>query len=141
MSLSIVPLSVVSLVSLLSWSAVSLGQPVDDALEGMRFDGVLRQADASSGGDKDQLVFEQGLFLSRACEAYGFGRAAYEVYEVEESGGQVYFAATVTSPTHGQMEWRGVVGNNRVEAEVVWTKERWYWDTRREYRFTGVATP
>lgn len=135
---SAVPLSVILLAALLSWSAMTRGQSADNALEGMRFEGVLRQVDASSGGDQDQLVFERGLFLSRACEDYGF---EWATYEVREEADRVSFVATATSPTHGQMKWHGVIGGNRLEAEVIWTKERWYWDIRREYRFTGVAVP
>lgn len=138
MKKSVVPVAVIWLLALLSWSGDTLGQAGDGVLEGIRFEGVLREAGASGGGDRDQLVFEKGLFLSRACEAYGFEWAAYKATSV---GGQVYFVVTSTSPTHGQMEWRGVVGGNRVEAEVVWTRERWYWNVRREYRFTGVVVP
>lgn len=123
--------------SLLSWMP-GPGLAADGLLDGLVFDGVLREAEMSSGGDDDQLVFERGLFLSRACLDYGFGQTRYEAVEKD---GVIRFAAIATSDTHGQMEWHGEVRGRQVEAEVVWTKERWYWDIHREYRFSGVMAP
>lgn len=122
----------------IAWSTQVSAEPLRGILDGATYEGMLREVDASDGGDDDRLVFEGGHFTSRACEDYGFDRAEYSA---DRSGGQVRFTATATSPTHGKMEWDGVVSGDRIEAHVVWTKERWYWDTRREYRFEGTLAP
>lgn len=109
--------------------------PAMDPLDGAVFDGVLREVDKTSGGDADRLVFEGGFFISRACEDYGFVRTEYVV---DHESGLVNFHAIAVSPSHGQMEWRGAVREDQLQAQVVWTKERWYWDIRREYVFEGI---
>lgn len=110
-------------------------EPAMDPLDGAVFEGVLREVDRSSGGDDDRLVFEGGFFTSRACEDYGFFRTEYALEHGPEG---VRFHATAISPSHGRMEWRGVVQGDLLKAHVVWTKERWYWDIRREYAFEGL---
>ncbi|MDX1757800.1 MAG: hypothetical protein R3175_17215 [Marinobacter sp.] len=125
---------VVALLLTLGGHGVASAQEVAGTLEGAIFEGVLREAGATSGGDVDRLIFRDGRFISEACKEYGFEPAAYSVSQ--ELGG-VTFQATSVSPSHGTMVWRGSRNGDRMEAEVVWTKERWYWDIRREYRFEG----
>ncbi|EON90955.1 hypothetical protein MARLIPOL_16289 [Marinobacter lipolyticus SM19] len=131
--LSLSSLWLVALLTLLSLYAYA--EPAMDPLDGAVFEGVLREVDKSSGGDDDRLVFEGGFFTSRACEDYGFFRTEYTV---DHESGVVRFHATATSPSHGRMEWRGAVQDDQLKARVVWTKERWYWDIRREYAFEGL---
>jgi len=82
----------------------------------------------------DELIFANGQFHSTSCDPYGFGTGTYKT---ELSGGNVTFEAITQSPTHGQISWRGVVTGDTLDATMIWTKERWYWDTRNEYWFKG----
>lgn len=121
------------------WSPLVRGEvPASGILDGASYEGVLREVDATDGGDEDRLVFEGGHFTSRACEDYGFGRTEYAA---DKAAGQIRFTATATSPTRGMMEWEGAVRGDRIDVRVIWTKKRWLWDTRREYRFEGELVP
>jgi len=82
----------------------------------------------------DELIFANGQLISTSCDPYGFGPGTYKT---EISGGNVTFEAITQSPTHGQISWRGVVIGDTMDATMIWTKERWYWDTRKEYWFKG----
>ncbi|MDC0663938.1 hypothetical protein N6L25_15375 [Marinobacter sp. SS21] len=116
---------------------VAHAQGAREVLEGAIFEGVLREVGAISGGDADRLIFRGGLFISEACKDYGFEEAAYTASRQDD---RILFEATSVSPSHGRMVWHGVRQGDRLEAEVVWTKERWYWDIRREYQFLGQLT-
>ncbi|MBZ2169916.1 MULTISPECIES: hypothetical protein [Marinobacter] len=115
------------------WGSSSAGQ--EALLDGASFAGVLWELTASYEGDADWLVFSDGRLVSQACQDYGFEGAEYRAFRED---GLVHFEATAVSPKHGTMVWKGIRNGNRIEASVVWTKERWYWwDLRREYLFTG----
>ncbi|QSP94206.1 hypothetical protein LPB19_13550 [Marinobacter salinisoli] len=114
------------------WLSVASAQ--EGLLDGASFAGVLREVQKTSGGDADRLLFRNGRLFSEACRQYGFEEASYRAFR---DNGLVHFEATSISPAHGTMTWKGIRDGNRIEASVVWTKERWYWDTRREYLFTG----
>ncbi|WP_324732744.1 hypothetical protein [Pseudomonas paeninsulae] len=83
----------------------------------------------------EALIFADGLFTSGSCEPYNFGSSEYST-KVE--GSRIYFEVVTISPSHGQIAWQGVVDGDVAQATFVWTKERWYWDTRREYWFKGT---
>jgi hypothetical protein len=70
-----------------------------------------------------------------SCEPYHFGSAEYSTTEVDDA---IHFTAVTESPTHGKISWQGVVKGRAAEVSFVWTKERWYWNTRREYWFRGT---
>jgi hypothetical protein len=79
------------------------------------------------GGDvngEDEVVFENGQFLSTSCSKYGFGTATYIA---SRDGDNISFTATTRSPKHGQIEWQGKIVGKEIEASYIWTKERWYW--------------
>lgn len=86
-------------------------------------------------GEREALIFADGLFTSASCAPYHFGSS---VYSTRVEGKRIYFEALTTSPSHGQIAWQGVVEGDEAHATFVWTKERWYWDTRREYWFKGA---
>ena len=83
---------------------------------------------------KDTFVFRDGRFLSEACSPYGFGDAPYQA---TVDGPTVRFHTETHSPTHGKMVWDGIVKDNAIEATSIWTRERWYWNIKREYWFRG----
>lgn len=85
--------------------------------------------------EDEEFVFQDGRFTSVSCYPYNFSSGEYSVQRV---GDTIHFEAVTTSPTHGQIAWKGIVKGDTAEATFVWTKERWYWNTRREYWFKGV---
>lgn len=84
--------------------------------------------------NKDTLVFRNGRFLSEGCKPYGFGDAPYQA---TDNGTTVRFHAETHSPTHGTMVWDGTVKGDTIEATSIWTRERWYWNIRKEYWYNG----
>ena len=82
----------------------------------------------------DEFVFAGGLFRSASCDDYGFGKGEYDA---SVKDGVIYFQAVTTSPSHGRIQWQGKVDGDQLEATFIWTKERWYWDIRKEYWFKG----
>ena len=84
--------------------------------------------------EKEEIVFEKGMFTSVSCEPYNFSSAPYSAKSVD---GKILFNAVTESPTHGKISWNGVIENEEANVTFVWTKERWYWDIRREYLFKG----
>ena len=84
--------------------------------------------------EDEEIIFQDGLFTSASCEPYNFGSSPYNTKVVDD---KIYFDTVTESPTHGKISWQGVIDGEQVEVTFVWTKERWYWDTRREYWFKG----
>ncbi len=82
----------------------------------------------------DEFIFKEGMFRSTSCDEYGFSAGQYETTETD---GIIYFKAATESPSHGQMFWEGKIDGDSLEGTFVWTKERWYWDIRKEYWFKG----
>lgn len=109
---------------------------VSHLLDGKTFVGRNGEKGRSLATDEqEKLIFADGLFTSASCEPYNFGSGEYST-RVE--GERIYFEAITTSPSHGQIAWQGVVEGDTAQATFVWTKQRWYWDTRREYWFKGT---
>ena len=84
--------------------------------------------------EDEEIIFKDGMFNSVSCEPYNFGSGSYTASVV---GDKIHFAAVTESPSHGKISWQGVIDNDQAEVSFVWTKERWYWDIRREYWFHG----
>lgn len=82
----------------------------------------------------DEFIFSNGMFRSTSCDAYGFESGPYQTEVVD---GVIYFKATTKSPSHGQMVWEGKVDGESIDGTFLWTKERWYWDIRKEYWLKG----
>lgn len=105
-------------------------------LDGMTFIGLNGEAGKALDPDEhEEITFSNGQFTSVSCEPYHFASAEYAATVVDDV---IHFAAVTESPTHGTISWRGVVEGNTAEVTFVWTKQRWYWDTRREYWFRGT---
>lgn len=91
--------------------------------------------DDGTAREWDLLSFRDGKFISENCKPYGFTEAPYWL---RFTGNDVHFLAETVSPDSGTMLWKGVVHGNKVEGNVRWTRERWYWTLRRSWDFKGT---
>ena len=80
----------------------------------------------------DEFIFKKGMFRSTSCDKYEFSEGRYETTQTD---GVIFFRAVTSSPSHGKMFWEGKVDGDSLDGTFVWTKERWYWDIRKEYWF------
>lgn len=92
-------------------------------LDGMVFIGHVGPKGEDANGE-DEVVFQNGQFLSTSCTKYGFETAPYTA---TRDGNDIAFTATTSSSRHGQIEWKGKISGEEIEASYIWTKERWYW--------------
>ena len=98
------------------------------ALDGKVFVGEIGKK-GQKAGDKDDLVFKDGKFLSTACAKYGFTEAPYTAMG---GGKKTTFETETKSPKEGTMKWKGTVQGEMVRATVIWSKpgnspqELWY---------------
>ncbi|WP_298718490.1 hypothetical protein [uncultured Oceanisphaera sp.] len=107
-----------------------------ELLDGMTFVGLNGEAgEALDPDEHEEIIFQDGLFTSVSCAPYNFKSGEYSTTVVDDS---IHFDAVTESPTHGTITWQGVVHGDTAEVTFVWTKARWYWDTRREYWFRGT---
>ena len=105
-------------------------------LDGKTFTGFNGEKGQELDPDEaEEIVFENGRFVSTTCNKYNFSDVAYSA---SKAGDNIHFQAVTLSPTHGKIEWQGVVHGNQADITFVWTKERWYWNTHREYWFKGL---
>jgi len=126
------------LVAALSCSLIGLSLAGDGShlLDGKSFIGKNGEMGQELAEYEDEeIVFQNGMFTSVSCEPYNFGSGPYTASLVD---GKIHFSAVTKSPTHGKIAWQGVIDGEQAEVIFVWTKERWYWDTRREYWFRGL---
>jgi hypothetical protein len=86
------------------------------ALEGKVFAAELVKFGEKSG-DKDQLTFKDGKFLSSACVPYGFHEAAYTATEKD---GVVTFTSNPTNADGETMSWTGTIKQGVVEGTAVY---------------------
>ena len=93
--------------------------PMAGALDGKTFAGEIGKQGQTTG-DKDNLIFKDGKFRSTACDAYGFGDAAYTT---TTSGDTTTFEVATMSPTDGKMAWRGTVKGDMLEGTATWVRE------------------
>jgi len=107
--------------------------PSSAALDGRTYAGQNGSKGKSADHD-DEFIFSNGMFRSTSCDAYGFQSGPYQTEVVD---GIIYFQAVTKSPSHGQMTWEGKVDGESIEGTFIWTKERWYWDIRKEYWLKG----
>jgi hypothetical protein len=84
--------------------------------------------------EHEEIIFEKGRFRSVSCDPYNFGDSEYATTVVDDA---IHFEAVTTSPSHGKIVWQGTVKGDTARVTFVWTKERWYWNTHREYWFEG----
>ncbi|HXZ37335.1 MAG TPA: hypothetical protein VEL68_15035 [Thermodesulfobacteriota bacterium] len=120
-----------SFVSIWALTFLWSGTPVSaqmSGLDGKVFAGELGKKGEKTG-DKDDLIFKDGKFVSTACEKYGFGAAPYLVATGE---GNTTFEASADGGKDGTMKWKGAIKGDSLTATVVWSKpgqpeqEFWY---------------
>jgi hypothetical protein len=129
--------SSVLIVLTLLWCMVSSGWAGEKSnlLDGSSFVGKNGEVGQKLAEYEDEeIIFQKGLFTSVSCEPYNFSSSPYNTKVVDE---KIHFNAVTESATHGTISWQGVIDGDQVEVSFVWTKERWYWDIRREYWFKG----
>lgn len=124
---------------LVIWPAVAEEvsfRPVEPShlLDGRNFYGQNGSFGKAADHD-DELIFKNGNFRSTSCDTYGFKNQGYSA---TRDGDKIHFQAVTLSKDHGKIVWVGTVANDKIEASFVWTKERWYWNTRKEYWFEGA---
>lgn len=133
----------VKLSAVILGAALFTGSVVADSsrglLDGLAFVGLNGEKGRQLDPDEhEEIVFADGRFVSTTCARYNFGDAPYSASRVGDS---IVFEAVTVSPTHGEIAWQGTVSGDRARMTFVWTKERWYWDTHREYWFEGKLKP
>lgn len=84
--------------------------------------------------EDEEIVFQDGMFTSVSCVPYNFESGPYSAQIIN---GKIQFSAVTESPTHGKITWQGIIDSDQADVTFVWTKERWFWDIRREYWFRG----
>ena len=99
-------------------AATSL-RPATAALDGLRFDGIVLEP-GKTAGDADTLIFEGGRFRSTACDRYAYGEGAYTA---TVSGDGIRFESETASPKYGQLRWRGVVHENRLDGTLTMVRD------------------
>ena len=113
-----------------SATSASSQSETSNLLDGMVFIGHVGPKGKEANGE-DEVVFQNGRFLSSSCSKYGFGSAPYKAYK---DGDTIIFTSVTQSPKHGQIEWHGKITGDEIEADYRWTKERWYWfDANEEH--------
>lgn len=130
-------LKIVLLLIMIYWYSASIAWADDSnkLLDGMAFVGQNGEVGKELAEYEDEeIVFENGMFTSVSCEPYNFSSSPYNTIRVD---GKIHFNAVTESPTHGKITWTGVIDGEDANVTFVWTKERWYWDIRREYWFKG----
>jgi len=116
-------------------TAPCMSEEAKGVLDGLAFVGLNGEKGGALDPDEDEeIVFSDGMFTSVSCAPYNFNSSEYSANRV---GDAIHFSAVTESPTHGKISWQGVVRGDTAKMEFVWTKERWYWDTRKEYWFEG----
>lgn len=102
------------------------------ALDGKVFVGEIGKA-GSQKGDKDELVFKKGQFVSTACVAFGFNEAKYVA---TDEGGALKFTSEAVNGGSEKMMWTGVVKNDTLEATAVHQTA----EGKTEYWFKGTLS-
>lgn len=100
------------------------------ALDGKTFAAELVKSGEKSG-DKDQLSFKGGKFLSSACVPYGFHETAYAAAEKD---GVVTFTSTPTNADGETMSWTGTIKQGVVEGTAVYKSK----SGEKTYSFKGT---
>lgn len=105
------------------------------ALDGRSFSGQFVPSGKTSGRP-DAFIFSDGKFHSRECLRFGFTPGPYWV---RVQNGRLRFLARLTSEENGVMTYEGSIDGARIDARIEWIKPRWYWNMKRDFRFTGAS--
>lgn len=102
-------------------------------LDGKTFVGPIGEKGKRPDHD-DMVIFSDGTFVSEGCKKHGFSPGTYTAFQEKNS---IRFRAEITSSSYGTMLWEGLVEGDSIEANITWTRKRWYWKIRQEYVFSG----
>jgi hypothetical protein len=89
------------------------------ALDGKSFTVDSGEKGKPAGKEVEKLTFKDGKFRSAACDAYGFGDAAYTAHP---AGAATAWEADTVSPKEGRIHWKGTAKGDTVEGTFVWSK-------------------
>ncbi len=115
-----------------------LAQPADNApmsvLDGKTFKATLGRGDDAP--IDDFLVFKDGLFVSKECEARcGYAEAKYWVRA--EGDTIEMFAESPCLRSDAIIIWEGTIKGEEIEGTYTWINKRWYWTFEKEFEFKG----
>ena len=86
----------------------------------------------------DSLHFSDGHFWSDICRRCGFLPGSYSS-ELTEDG--ITFTGILKSESRGQFDYQGLVREDgSIVVSIQWERRRWYWTSRREIAFRGMAS-
>ncbi|MFT6559730.1 hypothetical protein [Sneathiella sp.] len=117
---------------------LSSGQSLkaDALLDGKVFIGKIGPEEAPDL--PDSLHFKGGYFWSDICTRCGFQPGVYSSERMENG---IAFTGILESESRGQFKYKGLVrANGTIEVAIEWERRRWYWTSRREIAFRGVAS-
>lgn len=104
-------------------------------LDGKTFSGNLGLLGEPASAT-DLLVFNNGMFVSKGCEARcGYTAAEYQVsaegdqYKVESE--------TPCLKSDAVIQWQGTVKGDDIEGTFTWINKRWYWSFEKVFWFKG----
>lgn len=102
-------------------------------------DGKTFQAQLGRGDDApidDLLIFSNGLFVSKECEARcGYAETKYWV-RAEEGAIEMY-ARSPCLKSDAVIIWEGTIRGDEIEGTYTWINKRWYWSFEKEFEFKG----
>ncbi len=104
-------------------------------LDGRVFLSMLGQ-EGKPGDIEDELIFEDGMFVSTECER----RCNYPAspYFVRHRDNALEFFSESRCPhKDATIVWRGVVEDGVIKGESTWTLKRWYWTVEKKFWFEG----
>jgi hypothetical protein len=88
---------------------------------------------------KDNLVFDNGMFVSTECER----RCNYpaSAYFVRKKGDATEFISRSRCPSKdATIVWSGEVKDGKIKGIATWTSSRWYWTVETDIAFEGTLT-
>lgn len=105
-------------------------------LDGMVFVGMIGSAEDPDYAE--ELHFNNGYFWSKHCLSCGYMPGPYWV-RIE--GGTIHFRGELSRVDSSVFEYTGQVSDGKIEVDVRWRKERWYWSIDQMLYFAGVLEP
>jgi hypothetical protein len=111
------------------------GTPQISILEGKSFSGELGLSGKPASAT-DMLIFDNGMFVSKGCEARcGYTSAEYRIRAVGDQFEVI--SETPCLKSDATILWRGTVKGDEIEGTFTWTNRRWYWTFEKEFWFKG----
>ena len=82
------------------------------------------------------LIFDNGMFVSKGCEARcGYTSAEYRIRAVGDQFEVI--SETLCLESDATILWQGTVNGDEIEGTFTWTNRRWYWTFEKEFWFKG----